>query len=100
MPKHISLGNWLCNCNFKLCEKINFETIVYVRWVQEGFTVEPPRNDSEVKFQCFGPKVRVTGQKSELQTKSQSYSWGDRQSPNQIAQKRNPNGVEVQKSPS
>ena len=37
------------------------------------------------------PKVRVTGQKSELQTKSQSYSRADPQNPNRIAQKRNLN---------
>ena len=69
----------------------------FVRWIQEGFTVEPPRNDSGANFQRndsgFGPKVRVTGQKSELQTKSQSYSRGDPQNPNRIVQKRNPNGV-------
>ena len=66
-------------------------------WTQEGFTAEPPRNDSGADFQGndsgFGPKVRVTGQKSELQTKSQSYSGADPQNPNQIAQKRNPNRV-------
>ena len=28
----------------------------------------------------FGPKVRVTGQKSELQTKSQSYNGADPES--------------------
>ena len=40
-------------------------------WIQEGFTAEPPRNDSGANFQGndsgFGPEVRVTGQKSELQ---------------------------------
>ena len=52
---------------------------VYVMWMQEGFTAEPLRNDSGVNFHDsgFGPKVRVTGQKSELQTKSQSCSRAD-----------------------
>ena len=49
-----------------------------LRWIQKGFTAEPPRNDSGPNFQWndsgFGPKVRVTGQKSELRAKSQSYS--------------------------
>ena len=35
--------------------------------IQEGFAVEPPRNDSGANFHLndsgFGPKVRVTGQK-------------------------------------
>ena len=46
-------------------------------------------------------KVRVTRQKSELQTKSQSYSRADPQNPNRIAQKRPPNRVWVllQKTP-
>ena len=52
--------------------------VISVRWVQEGFTVEPARNDSGANFQWndsgFSPKVRVTGQKSESQNKSQSYS--------------------------
>ena len=54
---------------------------VYVRWIQEGFTVEPPRNDSGANFQWndsgFRPKVRVAVQKSELQTRSRSYSRAD-----------------------
>ena len=66
-------------------------------WIQEGFTAEPPRNDSGVKFHLndsgFGSKVRVTGQKSGLQAKSQSYNRADPQNPNRIAQKRDPNGV-------
>ena len=70
-----------------------------VIWIQEGFTAEPPRNDSGTDFggndSGFGPKVRVIGQKSELQTKSQSYSGADPQNPNRIAQKRNPNRVWV-----
>ena len=65
--------------------------------IQEGFTAEPPRNDSGANFQGndsgFGPKVRVTSQKSELQTKSLSYSGADPQNPNQIAEKRCPNRV-------
>ena len=78
---------------------------IWVSWIQEGFTVEPPRNDSGANFHLndsgLGPKVRVTDQKSELQTKSQSYSWADPQNPNRIAQKRDPNGVEalLQKTP-
>ena len=44
----------------------------------KGFTAEPPTNDSGAKFEWkdsdSGPKVRDTGRKSELQTKSQSYS--------------------------
>ena len=43
------------------------------------------RNDSD-----FGPKVRVTGQKSELQAKSQSYRRADPQNPNRIARKKAP----------
>ena len=74
-------------------------------WIQEGFTAEPPRNDSGANFHLndsdFGPKVRVTDEKSELQAKSQSYSRADPQNPNRIAQKRDPNGVQVllQKTP-
>ena len=49
-----------------------------VIWIQKGFTAEPPRNDSGANFQGndsdSGPKVRVTGRKSELQTKSRRYS--------------------------
>ena len=57
------------------------------RWgIQEGFTAEPPRNDSGANFQGndsgFGPKVRVTGRKVELQTESLSCSRGDPQKPN------------------
>ena len=41
-------------------------------WIQEGFTVEPPGIDSGASFQQndsdSGPKIRVTGRKSELQT--------------------------------
>ena len=76
-----------------------------VMWIQEGFTAEPPRNDSGANFHLndsgFGPKVRVTGQKSGLQAKSQSYSRADPQNPNRIAQKRGPNGVQalLQKTP-
>ena len=47
-------------------------------WSQKGFTAEPPRNDSGANFQWndsdSGPKVGVTGRKSELQTKSPRYS--------------------------
>ena len=47
-------------------------------WIQKGFTAEPPRNDSGANFQRndsdSAPKVRVTGRKSELQTKSRRYS--------------------------
>ena len=49
-------------------------------WIQEGFTAQGLRHDSGADFQGndsgFGPQVRVTSQKSELQTKSQSYSRG------------------------
>ena len=47
-------------------------------------------NDSD-----SGPKVRVTGWKSELRTKSRRYSRADPQNPNRIAQRRAPNGVWV-----
>ena len=60
-------------------------------WIQEGFTAEPPRNDSGANF--HGPKVRVTGQKSGLRAKSQSYNQADPQNPNRTAQKRDPNGI-------
>ena len=79
--------------------------LVYFIWIQEGFTAEPPRNDSGAEFQgndsVFGPKVRVTGQKSELQAESRSYSGSDPQNPNRMAQKRNPKRVKVllQKTP-
>ena len=49
-----------------------------VIWIQKGFTAEPLRNDSGANFQRndsdSGPKVRDTGRKSELQTKSRRYS--------------------------
>ena len=55
-----------------------FDVYVYVIWIQKGFTAEPPRNDSGANFQRndsdSGPKVRDTGRKSELQTKSRRYS--------------------------
>ena len=70
---------------------------VYFIWIQEGFTAEPPRNDSGANSQSndsdSGPKVRVTGRKSELRTKSRRYSRADPQNPNRIAQKWAPNGV-------
>ena len=49
----------------------------------------------------FGEMIPVSAQMSELQAKSRSYSRGDPQNPNRIAQKRKPNGVEVllQKTP-
>ena len=51
---------------------------VYFIWIQKGFTAEPLRNDSGANFQRndsdSGPKVRDTGRKSELQTKSRRYS--------------------------
>ena len=47
-------------------------------WIQKGFTAEPLRNDSGANFQRndsdSGPKVRDTGRKPELQTKSRRYS--------------------------
>ena len=68
-----------------------------IRWIQASFTVERPGNDSGATFRHIdsrlGPKVRATAQKSELQTKSQSYSWPDPPNPNRVTQKRNPNGV-------
>ena len=48
-----------------------------------------------VKDSDSGPKVRVTGRKSELRTKSRRYSRADPQNPNRIAQNRAPNWVEV-----
>ena len=76
------------------------ERRVYLVWIQEGFTAEPPRNDSGADFQGndsgFGPKVGVTAPKvgvTELQAKSRSYSGADPQNPNRIAQKGNPNRV-------
>ena len=71
--------------------------MLYIIWIQKGFTAEPPKNDSGANFQGndsdSGPKVGVTGRKSELRTKSRRYSRADPQNPNQIAQKRAPNGV-------
>ena len=62
-------------------------------WIQEGFTAEPPRNDSGANFKWndsdSGPKVRVTGRKSELQTKSRRYS--PKSEPNRP--EKGPNGV-------
>ena len=79
---------------------------LHFSWIRKGFNVEPPSNDSGANFSEMiriqaGPKVRVTGQKSEIQTKSQSYSRADPQNPNRIAPKRPPNGVQVllQKTP-
>ena len=64
---------------------INFWTM-QGRWIQEGFSVEPPRNDSggEFSVKCFGsgPKARVTGWKSELRTKSPSCSRPPESEPN------------------
>ena len=49
-------------------------------WIQEGFTAEPPRNDSGANFQGndsgFGPKVRVTGQKSGVTDQKSELQWG------------------------
>ena len=39
-------------------------------WIQEGFTAEPPRNDSGSKF---GEMIRVSARKSGLRAKSRSY---------------------------
>ena len=82
--------------DFPLCpqfpplETANFIFIVVSPSLKEGFTVEPPGNDSRANFwrndSDLGPKVRVTGQKSELQTKSQSYSLADPQNTNRIVQ--------------
>ena len=70
---------------------------VLLIWIQEGFTAKPPRNDSRANSQWndsdSGPKVRVTGRKSESRTKSRRYSRADPQNLNRIAQKRAPNGV-------
>ena len=52
-------------------------------WIQEGFTAETLRNDSGANL---GEMIRASAQKSELQAKSRR---------NRIAQKRNPNGVQV-----
>ena len=60
---------------------------------KEGLLQNPREMIFSGKDSGFGPKVRVTGQKSALQNKSQSYSRGDPQNPNRISQKRNPNGV-------
>ena len=69
----------------------------YFGWIQKRFTAEPPRHDSGANFERndpdSGPKVGVTGQKSELRTKSQSYSRADFQNQSQIAQRRPLNGV-------
>ena len=39
------------------------------------------------------PSKKVASQKSELQTRSRSYSQGEPQNPNRIAQKKDPNCV-------
>ena len=53
---------------------------VCFRWILEGFTAEPLRNDSGPNFQWndsgLGSDVRVTGQKSELQTKKSELQPG------------------------
>ena len=52
----------------------------FLIWIQERFAAEPPRNDSGADFQGndsgFRPKVRVTDQKSELQTQKSELQWG------------------------
>ena len=42
---------------------------VYIIWIEEGFTAEPPRNDSGG---IFREMIRVSARKSELQAKSRS----------------------------
>ena len=46
-------------------------TLPFLIWIQEGFTAEPPRNDSGARLQWndsdSGPKVGVADQKSEIQ---------------------------------
>ena len=59
-----------------------------IRWIQEGLLQNPREMIRQGNDAGFGPKVRVTSQKSELQTKSESYSRGEPQNPNRIAQKR------------
>ena len=94
---------FFCNENAEFTESLVCS--LFNIWIQEGFTAEPPRHDSGADFQAndsgFGPKVGVTARKSELQAKSRSYSGADPQSPNRLAQKRNPNRVWVllQKTP-
>ena len=58
-------------------------------------TVESPRPGAHFQWNDSdsGPKVRVTGRKSELRAKSQSYSRADPQNLNRIEQKRALNGV-------
>ena len=46
------------------------ERRVYVRWIQKGFTAEPPKNDSGP---IFSEMIRISARKSELQAKSRSY---------------------------
>ena len=50
----------------------------YLSGFKKALLQNPPRNDSGANFQRSdsdsGPKVRVTGRKSELQTKSRRYS--------------------------
>ena len=54
----------------------------HVRWIQEGFTVEPPppRKDSGVnlqwKYSDSGPKVRLTGRKAEFTDKKTELQPG------------------------
>ena len=108
--KHFYLGRFLGNfcalcIKFRFGSKPGFRASFLRRffiWIQEGFTAEPPRNDSGANFQWndsdSGPKVRITGRKPELRTKSRRYSRANPQNPNRIAQKRAPQELRPQGS--
>ena len=55
--------------------------------------LQNPREMIRDEFSAKWFGFRVTGRKSELQTKSPSCSRADPQNPNRIAQKKDPNGV-------
>ena len=68
-------------------------------WIQEPFTVEPPRDNSGLilgkLIRSSSPKIRVTRQRSELQANLRRYSLAEPRNPNRIAQNRHPNGASV-----
>ena len=77
--------------------KCNWIMIDKFRWIQEGFSAEPLRHDSGPIFRemvrVSPQKSEVTGQKSELQTTSQSCLPGRPQNPTRIGQKGKRMGV-------
>ena len=65
-----------------------------ITFALSGFKKALLQNPREmIRGRIFREMIRIQAQKSELRAKSQRYSRADPQNPNQIAQKRAPNGV-------